>query len=88
MLFCKSEEGRDTVTFREVRARHSDLCGEYLPGQEEVSVKVGKYSRNANGPVWLEQNEQGNEVRSGVAGAVAMWVLRGHGRDICAICGL
>lgn len=63
MLFCKSEEGRDRVTFREVRARHADLCGEYLPGQKEVSVKVGKCSRNTNGLVWLEQNEQGDEVR-------------------------
>ena len=25
---------------------------------------------------------------SGVAGAVAMWALRGHGRDIFAICEL
>lgn len=42
VLFCGRGEGRDSVAFKEVRARHADLCGEHLPGGGKSWCKGGR----------------------------------------------
>lgn len=63
VLFYQNGDGKERVALKVVRANYRDLCGQYLPGEGRSWCKGGREFKGYHKPVWLEQSDQGSEVR-------------------------